>query len=90
MNLSGYLAQAPEVMHSDSMRSDTIAGSRKTAAAEVRLDARITRAIDRRLRMLAILEEQPLSHVLSRVLDRHLPPAEELAARLVASEAVAS
>lgn len=89
MNPFGYLAQAPRVMHSDSMRSDTIPENRRTASADVRLDARLPRTVDRRLRMLAILEEQPLSRVLSRLLDAALPPADELAARLAGTEAVA-
>lgn len=75
------------------MRSDTIAGSPKPAAAEVRLDARISPAVNRRLRMLALVKGQPLSHVLSVLLDGALPPAEELAASLAiddAAEAVAS
>lgn len=49
---------------------------------DARLAARVTSLVDRRLRMLAILENQPLGRVLDEFLDRHLPSADELAARL--------
>ncbi len=49
---------------------------------EVRLATRITSAVDRRLRMLALLKGQALSHVLVTVLDQALPPADELASLL--------
>ena len=51
-------------------------------AYDVRLATRITSAVDRRLRMLALAESQPLSHVLDGLLDRALPAAGELAALL--------
>ena len=51
---------------------------------DVRLATRITSAVDRRLRMLALAQSQPLSHVLVALLDRALPPADELAALLSA------
>lgn len=49
---------------------------------DVRLATRITTTVDRRLRMLALAQSQPLSHVLVALLDRALPPADELAALL--------
>lgn len=75
------------------MQQSGTTGSRDAAAAEVRLDARIPRTVNRRLRMLALAQDRPLSHVLSVLLDGALPPAEELAASLAvddAAEAVAS
>ena len=65
-------------------------GSRTAAPPEARLDARITPAVDRRLRMLALIERQPLSRVLSGVLDKALPQADELAALLACEEAGAA
>ena len=56
-------------------------------AYEVRLATRITPAVDRRLRMLALAKSQPLSHVLTGLLDEALPPADELAAMLATAEA---
>lgn len=59
-------------------------------AYDVKLGARITETVDRRLRMLALVKGQALSHVLDALLDQHLPPADELAALLGGSgEAVA-
>jgi hypothetical protein len=49
---------------------------------DVRLATRITTAVDRRLRMLALVRSEPLSHVLDRLLDQALPPAGELASLL--------
>lgn len=49
---------------------------------DARLAARVTSLVDRRLRMLAILKNQPLGHVLDGLLDQHLPPVDELAALL--------
>lgn len=49
---------------------------------DVRLATRITPAVDRRLRMLALAQSQPLSHVLVALLDKALPPADELASLL--------
>lgn len=74
------------------MQEPRIAGSRKTAPTDVRIDARISSTVDRRLRMLAIVEKQPLNRLLSNLLDERLPSADELAARLaadIASEPVA-
>ena len=51
-------------------------------AYDVRLATRITAAVDRRLRMLALVNSQPLSHVLVSILDQVLPPADELASLL--------
>ena len=65
-------------------------------AYDARLATRITSAVDRRLRMLAVAKRQSLSHVLDSVLDEALPAAGELASLLSAdshradeSEAVA-
>jgi hypothetical protein len=55
-------------------------------AYDVRLATRITPAVDRRLRMLALARSQPLSHVLTGLLDQVLPPADELASMLADSE----
>jgi hypothetical protein len=51
-------------------------------AYDVRLATRISPAVDRRLRMLALVQSRALSHVLDALLDRALPPADELAALL--------
>ena len=51
-------------------------------AYDVRLATRITSAVDRRLRMLALAKSQPLSHVLTGLLDQVLPTADELASAL--------
>jgi hypothetical protein len=56
-------------------------------AYDVPLTTRITSAVDRRLRMLALAESQPLSHVLTGLLDQVLPSADELASKLSASAA---
>jgi hypothetical protein len=53
---------------------------------DVRLATRISTGVDLRLRMLALVQSQPLSHVLVALLDRALPSAEELAARLGADQ----
>lgn len=55
-------------------------------AYDVRLATRITPAVDRRLRMLALAKSQPLSHVLDGVLDQVLPSAGELASMLATAE----
>jgi hypothetical protein len=55
-------------------------------AYDVRLATRITSAVDRRLRMLALARSQPLSHVLTGLLDQALPSADELASKLAGSE----
>ena len=51
-------------------------------AYDVRLATRLTTPVDRRLRMLVLLKGQPLSHVLVSLLDKALPPADELASLL--------
>jgi uncharacterized protein (DUF2342 family) len=51
-------------------------------AYDARLGTKISPAVDRRLRMLALVQGRALNHVLDAVLDRHLPPADELAALL--------
>lgn len=56
-------------------------------AYDVGLTTRITAAVDRRLRMLALLKGQALSHVLVTLLDQALPAAEELASQLGDSRA---
>ena len=53
-------------------------------AYDARLATRITAAVDRRLRMLALVKSQPLSHVLDSLLDQALPRADELASLLSA------
>ena len=55
-------------------------------AYDVPLTTRITSAVDRRLRMLALARSQPLSHVLTGLLDQALPSADELASALAGSE----
>ena len=55
-------------------------------AYDVRLATRITAAVARRLRMLALVNSQPLSHVLVSILDQVLPPADELASLLTTQE----
>ena len=54
-------------------------------AYDVPLATRITSTVDRRLRMLALARSQPLSHVLTGLLDKALPSAEELASLLASS-----
>ena len=56
---------------------------------DVPLATRITSTVDRRLRMLALVRSQPLSHVLVSLLDQALPSADELAT-LLREEEVAS
>lgn len=51
-------------------------------AYDARLATRITTPVDLRLRMLALLKGEPLSHVLDGLLDQVLPPADELASQL--------
>jgi len=51
---------------------------------DVRIATRITSAVDRRLRMLALVKGQPMNHVLVGLLDQVLPSADELAALLAA------
>lgn len=54
----------------------------KPLTFDVPLASRTTRAVDHRLRMLALIQRQPLSHVLTQVLDQALPPADELLEQL--------
>jgi hypothetical protein len=51
---------------------------------DVRIATRITSAVDRRLRMLALVKGQPMNHVLVGLLDQVLPSADELAVLLAA------
>jgi hypothetical protein len=51
-------------------------------AYDARLATRITTPVDLRLRMLALLKGQSLSHVLDSVLDEALPAADLLASQL--------
>ena len=51
-------------------------------AYDVRLATKISAAVDRRLRMLALVKGQPINHVLVSVLDQALPAAGELASLL--------
>lgn len=53
------------------------------------LTVKLTAAVDRRLRMLAILKGKPLNRVLDGHLDETLPPAGELASQLAGSGAEA-
>jgi hypothetical protein len=55
---------------------------RHQLGCDVRLATRITSDADRRLRMLALAERKPLSRLLSDLIDRAVPPADELARRL--------
>lgn len=45
---------------------------------DVRLATRVSPAVNRRLRLLVLIQGQPLSHVLTQLLDTALPPADEL------------
>ena len=56
---------------------------------DVPLATRITSTVDRRLRMLALVKSQPLSHVLVSLLDQVLSSADELASRLAEDQEVA-
>jgi hypothetical protein len=58
-------------------------------AYDARLATRISPEVDLRLRMQALLEGLPLSHVLDSLLDKALPPAAKLA-DLLAAEAKAA
>ena len=65
--------------NADVRRKDT------SMACDVRIATRISSAVDRRLRMLALVDRRSLSSVLDSLLDQVLPPAEELASRLGSS-----
>lgn len=56
-------------------------------AYDTRLATRITKTVDRRLRMLALVKGQPVNHVLVGLLDQALPSADELALALSTSPA---
>ena len=49
---------------------------------DVPLATRLTPPVNRRLRMLALIKGQRLSHLLDGLLDQALPPADELASLL--------
>ena len=51
---------------------------------DARIATSITSAVDRRLRMFALIKGQPMNHVLVGLLDQVLPSADELAALLAA------
>ena len=51
-------------------------------AYEVRLATRIPRPLDQRLRLLAVLSRKPITQVLTELLARALPTAEELAEQM--------
>jgi hypothetical protein len=55
-------------------------------ACDVRLATTIDPAVDRRLRMLALVRRQSLRDVLSEQLDQVLPSAGELAGQLAPSQ----
>ena len=57
-------------------------------AYDTRLATRITKTVDRRLRMLALVKGQPVNHVLVGLLDQALPSAEDLALALSGSQSV--
>jgi hypothetical protein len=53
-----------------------------------RLGTKLTPPADLRLRMFALAQRQPISHVLSALLEQTLPSADELAGQLAARESV--
>lgn len=48
----------------------------------MRLATRVSQPVDYRLRLLALAERRPLSHVLTQLLDQVLPPADALLEQL--------
>jgi len=56
-------------------------------AYKTRLVTTISRPVDRRLRMFALLSGYRLSDALTALLDQHLPPVEELSRQLQETEA---
>jgi hypothetical protein len=52
-----------------------------------RLATRITEDVDHRLRLAALLHRLPLCHVLTGLLNRSLPAADELAGQLARKDA---
>lgn len=51
-------------------------------AYDVPLSTRITKPVDLRLRMLAVLEDRSLNHLIDGLLDKVLPSADQLATML--------
>ena len=64
------------------MQQDSNAECPGERLADIRLATRISPAVDYRLRMLALAERRPLSHVLTQLLDQVLPPADVLLQQL--------
>jgi len=52
------------------------------AAYDARLGTRLSEPVARRLRLLAMVRQQPLNRVLSDLLDEHLPSLAELTEQL--------
>jgi len=52
------------------------------AAYDARLGIRLSEPVARRLRLLAMLRQQPLNRVLSDLLDEHLPSLAQLTEQL--------
>ncbi len=52
------------------------------AAYDARLGTRLSGPVARRLRLMAMLRQQPLNRVLSDLLDEHLPSLAELTEQL--------
>jgi hypothetical protein len=73
------VGMSPNAEAHQSRRADL---SGPVGAYDTRLATRIPRAIDRRLRLFAVLTRKPLAHVLSDVLSQGLPTDAELAAQL--------
>jgi len=63
-------------------RAESPHGDRPADACDVRLASRISQPVDYRLRLLALAERRPLSHVLTQLLDQVLPPADVLLEQL--------
>lgn len=79
MSVTYDVGMSPNTEAQQSRRADPPASA---AAYDTRLATRIPRAIDRRLRLFAVLARKPLAHVLSDVLAQGLPTDAELAAQL--------
>jgi hypothetical protein len=60
-----------------------------TKTYDTRLGTRITASVDARLRQLALVRRQRLSHLLDDVLDGALPTAEDLTTQLARLAATA-
>ena len=69
-------------MYSDGVRQNDSNTDSHTGdhapSCDVRLATRVSGAVDRRLRLLALIQRQPLSFVLTQLLDGALPPADDL------------